>query len=125
MESEETKKENPAPQTASGTPSESSELKEQFRMQLANLAGVKVQAEAELEESKKFRSESATRQNEILEGQKVHRAEHARIESILRVVVGSPKEKLMEQLALGPMDVTYQGIDGKKKLVLEKLEWPK
>ena len=94
-------------------------------MQLANLAGIKVQAEAELEESKKFRSESATRQNEILEGQKVHRAEHARLESILRVIVGSPKEKLMEQLALGPMSVTYQGIEGKKKLILEKLEWGK
>lgn len=94
-------------------------------MQLANLAGVKVQAEAELEESKKFRSASETRQNEILEGQKVHRAEHARLESILRVMVGTPKDKLSEQLALGPMDVTYQGVDGKKKLILEALEWGK
>jgi len=40
-------------------------------------------------------------------------------------MVGTPKDKLSEQLAKGPLPVTYQGVDGKKKLVLEALEWSK
>ena len=43
------------------------------------------------------------------------RADNARLEAILRVIVGAPRGDVEKALDLGPIPVTYKGSDGKPK----------
>ena len=109
--------------TESGTPLESGVSADQLQTHLASLLGVKAQADEELKKSEQYRSESATRLDNIEKKLDVVRADSARLESILRVLVGAPRDQLDKRLDMGGIKVTYKGSDSKtKEFLLERLK---